>query len=234
MAEGLGGRVTFERELAEAYLLSETDVAGATSRLKKVADGEGKTWEVLLKALADMLSGEEARKYYDRAIQQRANYALAYFARAAALHGPGDEERAESDVRKAVEISPEFWPAWEGLAILMERVGRPDEALSAALEAIRLEPRPRDSYLVLMRVVSHTVVAVPAHADAILDAAVTAVLDHWAPHWARHCVRIKAGKVAEALGDLERARAILASQGGNTAKADQLIELYRMRLQEKE
>ncbi len=84
----------------------------------------------------------EALAAYDRAIEIRPDYALAYVNRGS-LHRRQrdvDPAQAEADFRKAIEIEPRMGQAWFNLGVLLEAQGKTDQALQAYLRAADVQP----------------------------------------------------------------------------------------------
>jgi len=90
----------------------------------------------------------EATKWASQAITLSPQSARANYYRAMTLVAGGnrDEEtlsKAESSVRAALKINPEFAPAYDGLALVLSQPGptqKLDEAYKATLEALALDP----------------------------------------------------------------------------------------------
>lgn len=73
-----------------------------------------------------MSVGEEDYTQYD------------YFAEAKAYEARGDDEKAIEFYTKAIEIDPNFAKAWFYKAQLLAKLGRHEEALKCAREAVRI------------------------------------------------------------------------------------------------
>ena len=87
---------------------------------------------------------EEAKKWYEQAVQLDSQSFLAhyYFAVMTMTSGPGaDQQRVENSLRTAIKLNPSFDPAFDRLAVLlaMQRKNL-DEARMTELTAISLEP----------------------------------------------------------------------------------------------
>jgi Flp pilus assembly protein TadD len=61
----------------------------------------------------------------------------------AVLGGAGDLAGAERHFRRALEIHPDYQPAWKGLASVLRLSGRPVEAAEAARRAAQATDVPR-------------------------------------------------------------------------------------------
>ena len=87
---------------------------------------------------------EEARKWYEQAVQLDSQSFLAhyYFAVMTMDGGPGaEQQRVESSLRTAIKLNPSFDPAFDRLAVLLAMQHKNlDEARMTELSAISLEP----------------------------------------------------------------------------------------------
>jgi tetratricopeptide (TPR) repeat protein len=85
-----------------------------------------------------------AKKWFGEAIGlDEGNYLAHYYYAAAALHGggSGEDEAVEANLRKSIELNPEFAPGYDSLAIFFAmRHRRLDEARTLSLRAVELEP----------------------------------------------------------------------------------------------
>jgi tetratricopeptide (TPR) repeat protein len=87
----------------------------------------------------------KALRSFDRAVQLDSQSFLAHHYRAALTLRPGATPeslaRAEQDLRRAIELNPDFAPAYSVLAALLAlRAERLEEALDTARKAVALEP----------------------------------------------------------------------------------------------
>lgn len=95
---------------------------------------------------------EEALDCYRKAISANPRYANAYNNLGHALDSIlGDKARAEENFRAAVAHDPLYLQAHLNLADILERTGRPDEALASLREALALQP---NNFQVIGRILS--------------------------------------------------------------------------------
>ena len=87
---------------------------------------------------------DEAKKWYDQAVQLDSKSFLAHYYFAAISMNAGDaaeQEKVESSLRAAIQLNPQFGPAFDRLAVsLAMRHKSFDEARMMELSAISLEP----------------------------------------------------------------------------------------------
>ncbi|MCP5115821.1 MAG: tetratricopeptide repeat protein, partial [bacterium] len=77
-------------------------------------------------SLADLQAPKKATKAYEKARQQLSK---------------GEIEKAEANLRKAVEIYPEYPSAWSTLGRMLRRQRKPAEAKAAYRKAIEADPK---------------------------------------------------------------------------------------------
>ena len=80
-----------------------------------------------------------AEDLLDRAIDQAPNYAEAWNQRAFIRFLRDNDEGAESDIMRALELEPKHFGALSGLFHVLSRRGRTEAANAALIEAVRIE-----------------------------------------------------------------------------------------------
>lgn len=56
---------------------------------------------------------------------------------------------AETPMRAVVQTAPNFAPGWSGLGMVLNNLGKPDEAAGTLKRAIQLDPKPLSTYMLL-------------------------------------------------------------------------------------
>ncbi len=89
---------------------------------------------------------EEAILNYDKAIELKPNYAVAYNNRGVAKQELGRHEDALPDLDKAIELDPNNAAAYNNRGVAKQELGRHEEAILDLDKAIELEPKSSHSY----------------------------------------------------------------------------------------
>lgn len=89
----------------------------------------------------------EARKYYDKAINVDPAFVPAYIGIAVSLHKEGKSDPAIEYLKKAISIDPQASEAYYNLAQIYQSKGLTDEAISNYELAIKLSPTHREKYI---------------------------------------------------------------------------------------
>ena len=94
----------------------------------------------------EVVSPDQAREAYERALDLDPNLAEAHVNLGRLLHLAGEGGRAEPQYREAVRLDPEDPTPHFNLGVLLDEVGRRDEAVLAYLQAIRRDPDFADAH----------------------------------------------------------------------------------------
>ncbi len=143
--------------------------------------------------------------FFWRAVVKRAPYdAAAHIAFASILQRRGINRIAERELKKAVEVKPDFAEAHNNLGMLYYNKGRNDSALVELKEAVRLDPNYADAYANLGFVYAEKeefILSINAFQDALrLDP------QHFAAHRNLGMVYSYIGRFSEAISYLEKAQ----------------------------
>jgi len=132
-----------QRAVATAML---TYIRGDASSVRRIvteafdrfADGPGTEELHWLRAHASPRSQQPA--FFDRAIELRPTFALAFWSRGFAHAGAGENAKAVEDFTECLRLRPGFAPARLNRGVVRHRMGDPDGALADIDEAVRLDP----------------------------------------------------------------------------------------------
>ncbi|WP_018633451.1 tetratricopeptide repeat protein [Neomegalonema perideroedes] len=97
---------------------------------------------LLLRGKRAVRAGEldKAKAHFSRLIAFAPEFPEGWSSRAAAAYADGDFGRALADVGRAVELEPRHFAAWSGLGAILEKMDRPQEALTAFRKALEINP----------------------------------------------------------------------------------------------
>ena len=82
----------------------------------------------------------EAQLQVARVIEEDPLCQMWHGMRATIVHGPGFEDEARDELRKAVELDPNFWLGWAQLGVLCAHRGQQSEAMHSAEKAMGAAP----------------------------------------------------------------------------------------------
>ena len=147
----------YERELTWAFQLTEAGqdeqaMQILTRLLAGYPDNAGLTYTVLAVAYSAVGRLEESEAAARRAIAAAPDYPEAYRFLAHALIYQDKEPEAERLLRTALEQSPEDYSLSSLMATALSRMGRTEEALLYAREALRVAPERAESHAALAAV----------------------------------------------------------------------------------
>ncbi|MBE9593934.1 MAG: tetratricopeptide repeat protein, partial [Proteobacteria bacterium] len=83
---------------------------------------------------------ELALKAYDRVIELKPDYAVAWYNRGFVLYELGRYNESLKAYDKAIELKPDYATAWNNRGVALGKLGRSEEALKAYDKAIELKP----------------------------------------------------------------------------------------------
>lgn len=83
---------------------------------------------------------ETARKFFDRAIKIKPDYAEGWNRRASVFLTQENWTEALRDLNETLKLEPRHFKAWAGLGMMFEAVGANDEALVAHRKALEFYP----------------------------------------------------------------------------------------------
>jgi tetratricopeptide (TPR) repeat protein len=165
-----------------------------------------------------------AVKLYSGAINSDPTLFQAYYQRATALIALGKEAEAESDLKKTIELRPDFARAHRALGQLLLDRGMTDDAKRELARAIELEPKlsgVRIFYASALiksgeaqRAIEHLRAAIEQGESAPLAHALLGVAEE------------RAGKLDEAMADYSRA---IAMEANNATAREGRARLYEIR-----
>lgn len=99
--------------------------------------------DLLLKRGRDAMetgNTEAALDHFSALIDHSPDFAEAYNARAMVFYGDGDYGQAMSDIREALRLNPRHFGALSGLALILQELGREDQALEVWRMVADLNP----------------------------------------------------------------------------------------------
>jgi tetratricopeptide (TPR) repeat protein len=98
---------------------------------------------LLQRGIDAMAAGDPARavEHYTAAIDHAPDFAEAYNARAEAYYMTDDIGPALQDLGKALELNPEHFGATLGFAMILEELGRPQDALDLYRQVLAILPQ---------------------------------------------------------------------------------------------
>lgn len=126
-----------EREADLLRQLAEAESPDAASRIDEQLRG---LWsrsgsaaiDLLLRRGRDALEGgapDRAIDHFTAALDHAPDFAEAYVGRASAYYLTNRAGPAIDDLRQALVLNPNHWEALQGFAVILEEVGRPEDAL---------------------------------------------------------------------------------------------------------
>ncbi|MCA8925430.1 MAG: tetratricopeptide repeat protein [Planctomycetes bacterium] len=184
-------------------LLSGGDREGALAAVNAALELEpGSTYALAFRALLHYTRGRygEALRDADAAVALREDYADAWNNKGLAHLGLKQFSEAERALRRSLECKRTV-SALGNLSGVLERLGRPEEALEVLEEALALDPQNRHSHDVLG--VHHYKAGRFEQALEAFDRAVKLEPDHAESRLSRARTLLKLGRRAEAIRDLE-------------------------------
>jgi tetratricopeptide (TPR) repeat protein len=127
-----------EAETPDAAMLIEGELKGLWSRSGSAAI------DLLLRRGQEALQAgrpEEAIEHFTAAIDHAPGFAEAYVGRASAYYLTNRAGPAIDDLRQALVLNPNHWEALSGFAIILEEVGRPEDALEVWRQVHDMHPQ---------------------------------------------------------------------------------------------
>ena len=121
-----GAHERWEREIRRIWSNSGSDTA-----------------DLLLERGREALSEEETVKalhHFTALVQHRPGFAEGWNARATAFYADGELGAALADIERALALEPRHFGALSGLGVILERIGREEDALLAYRAAADLNP----------------------------------------------------------------------------------------------
>lgn len=102
------------------------------------------TVDILMKRGVEALEGGEAdlaREMFDKVIAIKPDYAEGWNRRALMFFTAGKYDEAIADLEQTLRLQKRHFGAWVGLARIFESIGRPQAALKAYREALKIHPQ---------------------------------------------------------------------------------------------
>jgi serine/threonine-protein kinase len=145
--------LALEPDLAEAHgmlgalaAFYKPDFQGADCRFRLAVDHESVPWHVRswysYFFLRSCGRNDEAKREAERALEDNPLSQLLHWCLANVLGGMGLHAEAEVGFKKAVDLDPQFWPAWWSLGLHHAAHGSSTEALTSAERAFAVHPNP--------------------------------------------------------------------------------------------
>lgn len=143
-----GEATKYRREAFEGHfglggvLLQMKDYNGAISHLRAATELDrysGKAQSIMAMALAEAGQSSEAERAMLRARELEPENALTLYAQGYVLARGGDLAGAAEQYKKSIAAEPSF-PAYRDLGLMLERIGRADEAREAIRAALAVVP----------------------------------------------------------------------------------------------
>lgn len=88
----------------------------------------------------DLSDQENAKIFYEKAVDLDPEHHKAFFNWALLLASEGNEAESVRLLKKAVDAEPNYWKAWVKLGIFCSKIGNIEEAISAYSQAVSLCP----------------------------------------------------------------------------------------------
>jgi tetratricopeptide (TPR) repeat protein len=148
-----------------------------------------------------VLSPEEAKAAYEKALSLDAKHARSHMGMAAVELAAGQVEKAVTGYRAAVEANPALSEAWQGWARGLVLQQRPEEALAVARRAMAAVPNEAEPYLTVA-------VLKPTEAIKVLTEATRLAAHDPRPHARLAELYIESGQASAAIAAAKGALAI--------------------------
>jgi len=157
-------------------------------------------------ALARMPAWKDAHAVWETAIRDHPGSAHAWIGRGAYRADTGQVTPAEGDFREALRLAPENVEAWTNLGVVLNRLGRSEEAVRAWERAGAIEPRAVWPRMFIARHLSRR--GENARALALHDGVIRQKPDMAMAYLYRAAARQRTGDLAGVEADLARAAAL--------------------------
>ena len=122
----------------------EADAEQITGRIYEIWSKSGSaSMDLLLNRGREALTAGDAKlaiEHLSALIDHAPDFAEGYNARATAYFQAGKYGRSLEDIRRTLQLNPRHFGAMSGLALILEEIGRPEDALAAWREVETINP----------------------------------------------------------------------------------------------